>query len=145
MRITSQTNYALRMLMYCASKGEVVTIREIAEFYHLSDKFLAKILMLLTKHGYVVTERGRKGGFRLARPAHTIRIGDVVENIEDNFQLAECFSSKGADCPLIESCGLRRALSRALQSFLAVLNEYSLDQFTDNKNAIRKLLQEAGE
>ncbi|MEM7016755.1 MAG: hypothetical protein AAF512_05365 [Pseudomonadota bacterium] len=45
-------------------------------------------------------------------------MGDVVQKIEENFQLAECFKAGEATCPLVNACGLNQALSRALQGFL---------------------------
>ena len=53
MRLTKQTNYALRMLMYCESSGELVPVVSIAKFYDLSEQSLLKILQVLTKGGFV--------------------------------------------------------------------------------------------
>ena len=143
MKLTQHTNYAIRMLMYCNSKNGLATIGEIAKFYNLSEKFLTKILTSLTRYGFVETVRGRNGGIRLARSAEEIFIGDVVQKIEENFELAECFKAGEADCPLVDACGLNQALSRALQSFFDTLNEYTLADLTKQNSAIRKLLMES--
>ena len=64
MRLTRQTNYAIRILMYCgANKGQLSRIAEIAKAYNVSELFLFKILQPLTKAGLVETVRGL--GYRL--------------------------------------------------------------------------------
>jgi len=142
MKLTQHTNYAIRMLMYCNSKNGLATISEIATFYDLSEKFLTKILASLTRCGFVKTIRGRNGGIELTRPAEEILIGDVVQKIEENFELAECFKAGEATCPLVNACGLNQALSRALQGFFDILNEYTLADLTKQRSAIYKLLSE---
>lgn len=143
MKITQHTNYAIRMLMYCNSKSGLATIGEIAGFYNLSEKFLTKILSSLIRCGFVETVRGRKGGIRLARPAEEIFIGDVIQKIEENFELAECFKPGETSCPLVNSCGLSLALSRALQGFFDILNEYTLADLTNRKTALHNLMFES--
>ena len=60
MRLTKQTNYAVRMLMYCAANKENLSrIPEIAKSYGVSELFLFKILQPLNKAGLVETVRGR--------------------------------------------------------------------------------------
>ena len=134
------TNYAIRILMYCNTKKKLSTIREISKFYGLSETFLAKILVTLTRHGFIDTVRGRGGGILLAYSAKDIRIGDVVRKVEENFELAECFQPGEKKCPLIPYCGLNEALSRALESFFDILNEYTLDDFTQKKHSIYQML-----
>lgn len=141
MKLTSQTNYAIRMLMYCASKGSLARVGEIARFYNLPEPFLFKILHSLTQAGYMETVRGRHGGIRLAQSASEMRLGDVVRTIEENFELAECFQSGEISCPLVMTCGMNEALSRALQSFFDVLNEYSIEDLTKKQHNINVLLE----
>ena len=66
MRLTRQTNYAIRILMYCAAnEGRLSRIPEIAAAYSVSELFLFKILQPLVEAGLVQTVRGRNGGVRL--------------------------------------------------------------------------------
>jgi len=142
MRLTKQSNYAVRILMYCASNDGLSRIADIAEFYKISETFLFKILQVLNHGGFVETVRGRHGGIRLSRPASEMKLGEVVRSTEDNFALAECF--EGGDdiaCPLTGTCGLNHALHRALVAFLNVLDEYTIEDLTDNRRNINVLLQ----
>jgi Rrf2 family transcriptional regulator, iron-responsive regulator len=142
MRLTKQTNYAVRMLMYCAAnKDHLSRIPEIAKAYGVSELFLFKILQPLTTAGLIETVRGRNGGVRLGRAAETISLFDVVKVTEDSFAMAECFEDDGdVDCPLIDSCGLNSALRKALNAFFAVLMEYSIDDLVKARPQINFLL-----
>ena len=139
MKLTSHTNYAIRMLMFCASKQELARVGEIAEFYGLPEKFLFKILGGLTKAGFMETVRGRNGGIKLARPAEEISLGEVVREMEENFEMAECFKEGEVTCPLVATCGLNGALSRALSAFLSVLDEYTIADLTKKEHNINVL------
>ncbi len=142
MRLTKQTNYAVRMLMYCAANTDQLSrIPEIAKAYGVSELFLFKILQPLNKAGLVETVRGRNGGVRLGRPAEKITLFDVVKVTEDSFAMAECFDDDGdVDCPLIDSCGLNSALRRALNAFFDVLSEYTIDDLVKARPQINFLL-----
>ncbi|AQX18496.1 transcriptional regulator, BadM/Rrf2 family [Bartonella sp. CDC_skunk] len=127
MRLTKQTNYALRMLMYCASNQEALSrIPEIANTYAVSELFLFKILQPLVEAGFMKTVRGRNGGVKLAKPATEISVADVIKITEDNFSMAECFDNQSSNCPLINFCGLNIVLKKALDSFFDVLSLTSI-------------------
>lgn len=141
MRLTKQTNYAIRILMYCAANhGNLSQIPEIAKAYGISELFLFKILKPLTKNGLVESVRGRNGGIRLKRAPESIRLSEVVRVTEDNFNMAECFSEEGADCPLVDSCELNSALREALAAFFMVLDKYTIQDLAINRFRIEKLL-----
>lgn len=140
MRLTRQTNYAIRILMYCAANdGKLSRIPAIAEAYALSDLFLFKILQPLVQAGFVETVRGRNGGIRLAKPASDITLFDVVRVTEDSFSMAECFDG-GADCPLVNECSLNEALRKALGAFFEVLAGYTIEDLVTSQPNTRRLL-----
>lgn len=141
MRLTRQTNYAIRILMYCAAnEGRLSRIPEIAQAYTVSELFLFKILQPLVENKLVETVRGRNGGVRLARPAAEITLFDVVRVTEESFAMAECFENDATECPLIDSCGLNEALRKALGAFFEVLAGYTIDDLVKTRPAMRDLL-----
>jgi len=141
MRLTKQTNYAVRTLMYCAANdGRLSRIPEIAKAYGVSELFLFKILQPLNKAGLVETVRGRNGGDRLPKPATDISLFDVVKVTEDSFAMAECFEAGEIECPLVDSCGLNSALRKALNAFFEVLQQYSIDDLVKARPQINFLL-----
>ncbi len=141
MRLTRQTNYAIRILMYCASNGgKLSRIKDIAAANAASELFMFKILQPLVEAGMVETVRGRNGGVRLAQPAAAINLRNVVEVTEESFALAECFETGAVDCPLIDSCKLNAALRKALNAFLSVLGEFTIEQLVVDKGFMRRRL-----
>lgn len=142
MRLTRQTNYAVRILMYCAANdGRLSRIPEIAASYSVSELFLFKILQPLVEARLVETVRGRNGGVRLGRPAEQISLFDVVRVTEESFAMAECFENDAADCPLIDSCNLNAALREALNAFLEVLMKHSIADLASDRSNMRNLLK----
>ena len=141
MRLTRQTNYAIRILMYCAAnEGRLSRIPEIAAAYLVSELFLFKILQPLVENKLVQTVRGRNGGVRLGKPAAEITLFDVVRVTEDNFAMAECFENDSAECPLVDSCALNEALRKALGAFFEVLESYTIEDLASARFSLRDRL-----
>jgi Rrf2 family iron-responsive transcriptional regulator len=141
MRLTRQTNHAIRMLMYCAVNDHRLSrVGEIATAYAVSELFLFKILQPLVEAGFIQTVRGRNGGIRLGMEATRITLRDVVEVTEESFALAECFETGKSDCPLSESCTLNSALHAALDAFLGVLGGYTIADLASEKTSMRRRL-----
>ncbi|MCO5065980.1 MAG: iron-responsive transcriptional regulator RirA [Rhizobiaceae bacterium] len=141
MRLTRQTNYAIRILMYCAANdGQLSRIPEIAAAYSVSELFLFKILQPLVEARLVETVRGRNGGVRLGRPAEQISLFDVVRVTEESFAMAECFENDATDCPLVDSCNLNAALREALNAFMDVLMKHSIADMARDRSNMRSLL-----
>ncbi|MGR6116064.1 Rrf2 family transcriptional regulator [Aeribacillus composti] len=141
MRLTNYTDYSLRVLIYIGTKNreELSNIKEIADVYGISKNHLMKVIYQLGKNGYIETIRGRNGGFRLARPASEINIGDVVRKTEEDFHLVECFNEKNSECVITSACRLRHVFQQALQAYLQVLDQYTLADLIINQNELKHL------
>ncbi|WP_170381845.1 Rrf2 family transcriptional regulator [Ruegeria atlantica] len=127
MRLTSFTDYGLRVLMRLAGAPEcAMTTSELAAEFQVSRNHLAKVISALAGAGYLETRRGGSGGAILARPPEEIRLGDVVAFLESGQVLVECFSPGGAACTLTPNCRLKARLAQAEASFLADLNRSTL-------------------
>ena len=129
MRLTSYTDYSLRVLMYLASQRErLVTIQDIADLHAISKNHLTKVVHQLALLGLVESVRGRNGGLRLGREPAQINIGQVVRQTETDFDTAECFNREHQSCAYVQACALKTALRQATAAFLAVLDSLTLDQ-----------------
>jgi len=127
MRLTSFTDYGLRMLMRLASAPERgFSTGELAEEFYLSRHHLTKIMQRLAGAGIVETRRGAGGGAILAKPAGDIRLGDLVAILEDNQPLVECFRTGGNNCTIDGTCRLKARLRSAQGKFLEDLNRSTL-------------------
>jgi Rrf2 family nitric oxide-sensitive transcriptional repressor len=141
MRLTVYTDYALRMLIYLALKDDgLATIEEIAQSYGISKNHLMKVAHQLGLAGYVDTVRGRHGGLRLAKPAKAIGLGEVVRHTEPDMAIVMCFEPVNADCAILPSCVLRKALASARAAFVDVLDEYTLSDLVRPRVPLQALL-----
>lgn len=126
MRLTTMTDYAVRLLMYVAQRPErLCTIAEIAKAYGISEAHLMKVTHQLGLQGWIETQRGKGGGMRLAHAPQDINLAAVVRSMEPDFHVVECFST-GNTCVLTGNCRLTGVLDEALNSFLAHLQRYTL-------------------
>lgn len=82
----------------------------------------------------------RGGGLRLARPPEAIGIGEVIRSTEETLALAECFDPDRSRCPIAGTCALQRVLGRALNAFLAILDEYTLVDLLRPRGGLGRLL-----
>ncbi len=78
MRLTTRTNLAMRTLMYCAANpGRIARKHDVAVTCDASENHLAQVINQLARHGFIKTQRGRLGGFVLARAPEDIAVGEV--------------------------------------------------------------------
>ena len=141
MRLTTFTDYCLRVLIYVGMKdGEVVTIDEISQRYGISRNHVMKVVLRLSQHDYLTTARGKGGGMWLARKPEEINIGTLVRQMEEDLALVECFQPGNCACIIEPACMLRKALHEALESFFAVLDGYTLANFLEPKSKLARLL-----
>lgn len=145
MKLTSYSNYSMRVLMVAAARGsELSTVGDVAEAFGVSTPHLVKCVHQLGVWGYLETVRGNKGGFRLAKPPESIGVGEVIRRTEAGFDIVECFDPKTNTCPLIAKCKLRNALRRATDAFLAALDELTLADITTNGASLLETLDFTG-
>ncbi|WP_068311896.1 iron-responsive transcriptional regulator RirA [Polycladidibacter hongkongensis] len=145
MRLTQQTNYAVRALMYCAANPDKPSkVADIAAAFTMSETHLFKIMKVLVDADLMKTIRGRNGGIVLPRAATEITVGQVVRATEESFLLAECFDGGKPDCPLVNHCGFNAVLHEALEAFLAVLDKCTIADLAENRMGLRHLLQMDG-
>ena len=141
MRMTLHTDYALRMLIYVATRRDgTCTVNDVAQAYNLSRTHLLKVAQTLRDLELVETTRGRAGGIRLARPPEAIAIGALVRATEEEFSLAECMQAGGRPCAISPACRLKGVLHEALSAFLAVLDKYTLADIVQNQAMLGPLL-----
>jgi Rrf2 family nitric oxide-sensitive transcriptional repressor len=141
MKLTVFTDYSLRVLMYLASRPEQrATIAEIGAAYGISTNHLTKVVHHLGTHGWVRTVRGRGGGLVLSRPAKEIRIGMVVRDTEGVAQPAHCFAADADPCAIASRCRLKGVLAEATKAFHAVLDRYTLEDVTRNRDELAAVL-----
>lgn len=140
MRLTTRTNLALRTLMFCAiNRDRLVRKQDAARAINASENHLAQVINQLSQDGFIITLRGRNGGFHLARDPADISVGAVFRAFESALPLIECFTDANT-CPLKDHCVMRPHLSRAVEAFYASLDDLKLAELVNCNSGLEALL-----
>jgi Rrf2 family protein len=133
MKLSKKGEYALRSLINLGiaveMKRRLVQVSELAESEQLPVKFLEQILQALKEAGIVASERGKFGGYRLAKPASKIHIGEVVRLIDGPLAPIGCVSQTAYEpctCPDEAHCGLRMLMVDVRNAIADILDRYTL-------------------
>ena len=141
MKLTRQSSYAIRTLIYCAvNEPQLSRIADIAKAHAISELFLFKLIKPLVENGLLQTVRGRHGGIKLGRPASDITLLDTIRLTEENFAMAECFEGGDISCPLVDSCDVNSALREALGAFFEVLESKTIADLANKRRSLRERL-----
>lgn len=144
LRLTKRTEYGLIALVHLAERAgatpdgaapEVVSARAIGDQFPVPRRLLADALKALQVAGLLESTRGAQGGYRLARPAEDISLGDVVSVLEGAPTVTSCVglgaaSSTGA-CEVEPVCPIRSPLSRLRAGIWTLLEGVSLQALAD--------------
>ena len=142
MRLTTRTNLASRVLMFCAvNDGKVVRSSDIAKACNASGNHLGHVIHQLQQHGFVETLRGRAGGLQLALRPGDISIGKVFRIFESSVPFAECFAGEQNTCPLTAECRLRGFIFRAVEAFYRELDVVTLDDLVSGNCGLESILK----
>ena len=141
MRLSTFTDYSLRLLMYLAVEPQRrATIAEVAAAFGISQNHLTKVAHGLGRHGWLANVRGHGGGLALALAPRQIVVGEVVRHTENSALPATCFADADSACAIGTACRLRGVLDEALQAFYGVLDRYTLADLAADPQALAQLL-----
>lgn len=89
MFLTKECDYALRIIRALAD-GRKATAEEICDAELIPGQFAYKILKKLERAGWIMSDRGRGGGYRLIASAAELTIYDIVSAVDENLFINEC-------------------------------------------------------
>lgn len=142
MRLTTFSDYTLRVLMYLAlDQSKLATIPEIAAAYDISENHLMKVVHQLARSGVVESVRGKGGGIRLASPPEQIRLGKIIRTSEGEAPIVECMGEQESSCCIAPACQLNGILARAFDTLYATLDEYTLADLMGKQRSLIRLLK----
>ncbi len=123
MLISTKGRYALRVMADLARNGgeEYVVLMDIAERQNISEKYLEGIVAALSRCGFLQTQRGRGGGYRLARCPEEYAVGDILRVAEGSIAPVSCVKSGESECPNADNCltlPLWKELDRVMNDYL---------------------------
>lgn len=130
MKISTKGKYGLRAMIDLAqySEQEAVSISSIAQRQKISESYLEQLVANLKKAGLVVSIRGAAGGYRLARPASGISVGDVLRALEGDVRAVICTAQTEEGCEGEELCVTKYVWQRINESLEKTVDEMMIDQ-----------------
>lgn len=133
MKLSKRGEYALRSLINLGIAAKVgrslLRVSELAKTEDLPIKFLEQVMQQLREAGYVEAVRGKLGGYRLARPAGEIRVGEIIRLIDGPLAPIGCVSQSAyepCNCPDEAHCGLRMLMLDVRNAIANILDRYTL-------------------
>jgi Rrf2 family protein len=145
---TKKGKYGLKALLHLAAMppGRTALSAEIAAAHALPQKFLEAILLELKNAGFVLSRKGKHGGYALARPAAEIPIGNVVRALEGPLAPIACASHTSyrrcEDCPDEEGCAVHMLTVDVRNAIADVLDGTSVQDMLVRLGANSALLEE---
>ncbi|MGH7118909.1 MAG: SUF system Fe-S cluster assembly regulator [Acetobacteraceae bacterium] len=107
LRLSKLTDYAVVVLVRLSQRAGIETSPGIAQGTAIPEPTVAKVLKILASRGLVRSQRGARGGYRLARPLAEIAIADVIAAVDGPIALTACVDGASAGCDVLEVCPVR--------------------------------------
>lgn len=139
MKLSLQTDYALRTLIYLAGNGRRATAGEVAEFFQISGFHVAKVIHQLVRLGMVRGVRGSGGGIELTRDPHNLSVGEVIVAFEGSMAPLDCVDHE-ATCVIQPRCGLRGVLAEGRRRMLDYFHQVQLSDVVRLDGQLREFL-----
>lgn len=139
--LSQKAKYALKAMIALATQddGELLQAADIAERQNVPRKFLELILLELRKSGLVRSQRGKLGGYALAKPADAITFGQIIRIMDGPLAPIPCASLTGyrrcADCRDEKACAVRKTMREVRDAAAAILDGMTLADATGTEAA----------
>jgi len=130
--LSQKAKYALKALFQLATSppGTMMLVADIAAKENAPKKFLELILLDVKRHGLLRSQRGRGGGYALARPADSITFGEIIRITEGPLAPIPCASLTGyqrcTDCDDEDACAIRKVMRRVRDAMSEILDRTTL-------------------
>ena len=125
---STRGEYGVRFMVALArmDHGDPVSLTDIAESEDLPRAYLEQIVGSLRDAGIIDSARGAHGGYRLARPANEVRMGDVLRALEGPIVPMTCLEGDGSSCSKTGSCSVVQLWARVRDSVSEALDSFTL-------------------
>lgn len=129
LELTRAGDYAVRAMLALAAHDapRALSSRRIAREWQIPQRFLTRVLRRLAERGLIEPVLGRHGGYRLARPAASITLLDVIDSVEAAPTKGICVL-RGGPCQRDGDCAVHDVFTAARTDFLRRLGGRTLEQ-----------------
>ena len=131
MKLSTKGRYGLRALIDLATYSEIepVSISSIAARQGISERYLEQLMTLLKKAGLIKSIRGAGGGYKLAKPAGEISVGDILRALEGSLDPVDCAGLPGASgCEESGGCVTKYVWQKINESINRTVDEMNLEE-----------------
>ena len=106
MRISTKGRYALRLMLDLAipNTGEYISLKDISARQNITVKYLEQIVTGLTRAGFLRSQRGNSGGYRLAKKPEDYTVGEILRAMEGSLEPIACLDDEVNQCPRSGEC-----------------------------------------
>jgi Rrf2 family protein len=134
LKLTKKADYGLISLKHLTLHrgARAASAKELGEAYRIPVPILAKVLQKLAREGFLVSEQGTNGGYRLARDPRTITALDVIRAIDGPIILTSCFTEQG-ECDLSKKCTVREPLRKVHEGIMGLLDNITISDLSDDE------------
>lgn len=139
--ILSQTAvYAVKAVLHLADAGdeEPMRVDDIAEALDVPRNYLSKILHVLAREGVLMSTRGPRGGFRLARHPSELRLEEVIEHFDEIASSSGCLLGR-ARCSDEHPCAAHERWKNVSAAVRAFLRETTIEDLADSEAGIERM------
>lgn len=139
MKLSTKGRYGLRALIDLAlySENETVSIQSIARRQNISDSYLEQLMRKLRSAGLIVSVRGAQGGYKLARPANEISVGDVLRALEGSLEAVTC-GGEDNSCQGADLCVTKFVWEQINSSIRDTVDSIKLSQLVEESRLMRE-------
>jgi Rrf2 family protein len=136
LKLTKKADYGLISLKHIAMFGKhrPASTKEMADAYGIPAPILSKVLQRLVREGFLVSEQGVNGGYRLARDPSLITALEVIRAIDGPVLLTNCFNSDG-ECEISGNCNVREPLRKVHERIQQVLESITIADLSEETPA----------
>lgn len=139
LKLTKRSDYGLIALRHLALAADELSAsasaKEISTAYRIPLPLLAKVLQTLAKNGFLASEQGTRGGYRLARSADRITTLEVIRAIDGPVILTSCFTHDGGECEQFNTCTVKSPLRKVHEGILQLLEATTVADLASDKGA----------
>jgi len=140
-RINRQTDYAVRVILSLARRGENerASTSQIQQEMLIPPSLAQRIVADLARGGFVHTFPGRDGGLTLARPAREINLRQIVEHFEGKVFISDCLVDAG-ECPFDNNCPVRFRWARLQSLMMQELEQITFEDLAQDALSVQGLI-----
>lgn len=120
MKISTKGRYALVVMIELAgnSNNEYIPLKDIAERQQISVKYLEKIVAMLNKSGFVQSNRGNNGGYKLVKEPKEYKVGDILRAAEGDLAPTGCVTENCVRKDKCKTFEFWQGLDKAIESYV---------------------------